>query len=53
MDLEKGKITGIVLSGGVKVLGLFGKTMDNLIDWNSIIKIGTDTILIDYKNDII
>lgn len=52
LDLEKGRITGIVLSGGGKVLGLFGKTMDIVVDWNNIKKIGTDTILIDFSDNI-
>lgn len=52
LNLEKGYIEGIVMAGGGKVLGLFGKTNDIVIDWSRIVKIGTDIILIDYKDEI-
>lgn len=51
LNLEKGYIEGIVLSGSSKVLGIFGKSSDMFIPWSSILKIGTDTILLDYKFD--
>lgn len=51
LNLEKGYIEAIVLSGSTKVLGLFGKSTDIIIPWSSIAKIGTDTILLDYKFD--
>lgn len=50
LDIEKGKIVAIVMSGTSKVLGLFGKNDDIIIDWRSIVKIGTDTILVDFDN---
>lgn len=51
LNLEKGYIEAIILSGNGKVLGIFGKSSDIIIPWNSIAKIGTDTILLDYKFD--
>ena len=52
LDLDKGIIVGIVMSGTSKVLGLFGRSDDIIIDWRSIIKIGTDTILVDFDGEI-
>ena len=52
LDLDQGIIVGIVMSGTSKVLGFFGKSEDLIIDWQSIVKIGTDTILVDYDNEL-
>ncbi len=52
LNLEKGYIEAIVISGTGKVLKIFGKNSEIIIDWNSIVKIGTDTILINYRNEI-
>lgn len=49
LDVERGRITAIVMSGSVKVLGLFGKNQDMVIPWHNILKIGTDTILVDFN----
>ncbi|NLY86866.1 MAG: YlmC/YmxH family sporulation protein, partial [Tissierellia bacterium] len=45
-------IEALVISGGGKLLGLFGKNSEIIINWSDIIRIGTDTILVDYKGDI-
>ena len=52
LDLEQGIIIGIVMSGTSKVWGLFSKSEDIIIDWRNIIKIGTDTILVDFDSEI-
>lgn len=52
LDLDQGIIVGIVMSGTSKVLGLFGRSEDIIIDWRRIVKIGTDTILVDYDGEI-
>lgn len=52
LDLDQGIIVGIVMSGTSKVLGFFGKSEEIIIEWASIIKIGTDTILVDYNNEL-
>lgn len=52
LNMEKGKIEGIIMGGGGKVLGLFGKSNDIFIDWKSIVRIGADIILIDFSGDI-
>lgn len=52
LNLEKGYIEGFVMAGPGKGLGLFKKSNDITINWNSIVKIGTDIILIDYRDEI-
>ena len=46
IDLENGRVMAIVVPGPGKVLGIFGKNNDYLIDWHDIVRIGTDAILI-------
>ena len=53
LDVERGIITAIVMSGSVKVLGLFGKSQDMVIPWHNIVKIGTDTILVDFNLELL
>jgi YlmC/YmxH family sporulation protein len=48
IDLEKGIIIGIIMSRAAKGLGLFAKVDDILIDWEDIVRIGTDTILVNF-----
>ena len=52
LNLEKGYVEALVISGGGKILGLFGKTSEIIIKWSDIVRIGTDNILVDYKGDI-
>lgn len=47
IDMEQGKIDAIVLPGTGRVLGLFSKESDIVINWDDIKKIGADVILID------
>jgi YlmC/YmxH family sporulation protein len=51
VDMDKGTLTGIILPGEGKVMSFFTKTNDIFIDWGKIIKIGNDTILVDYKEE--
>ena len=44
-----GDIEAVVISGGGRVLGFFGKDEDIVIPWQNIIKIGQDVILVRYK----
>jgi len=46
IDLDKGVIVSMIAPGTVKGLGLFSKPNDIIINWEDIIKIGTDTILV-------
>ena len=47
IDLEKGKVMALVLPGSGKMLSFFGKNNDLVIEWEDIVKIGTDAILVD------
>jgi YlmC/YmxH family sporulation protein len=47
IDMEKGKIDAIVIPGTGRILGLFSKESDIVVNWENIKKIGTDVILID------
>ncbi|MDP4168966.1 MAG: YlmC/YmxH family sporulation protein [Bacillota bacterium] len=49
IDLITGKIEAVVISGGGRVLGFFGKDDDVVIPWKNIIKIGEDVILVRHK----
>ncbi|HYE84528.1 MAG TPA: YlmC/YmxH family sporulation protein [Clostridia bacterium] len=47
IDMEKGKIDAIVIPGTGRVLGLFSKESDIVVNWENIKKIGMDVILIE------
>jgi YlmC/YmxH family sporulation protein len=47
IDLEKGKVMALVLPGSGRMLSFFGKNNDLVIEWEDIVKIGTDAILVD------
>lgn len=49
IDLENGRMVAIVIPGPGKILGIFGKNNDLIIQWRSIVRIGTDAILVDIK----
>lgn len=51
MDIEKGIITGIVIPAEGKVLSFFSKNHDTYVSWDKIIKIGTDTILVNLRDE--
>lgn len=47
LDLESGRITAIVVAGGARLFGLFGRENDYVIPWERIQKIGIDVILVE------
>lgn len=49
INLTTGKIEAIVITGGGRVLGFFGKDEEVVIPWKNILKIGHDVILVRYK----
>ncbi|WFA09642.1 YlmC/YmxH family sporulation protein [Tissierella sp. Yu-01] len=51
IDLDKGIVTGIILPGENKVMSFFSKTNDIFVDWKKIIKIGSDIILVNLKDE--
>jgi len=49
IDLTTGKIQAVII-GGSRVLGFFGKDDEIVIPWKNIVKIGSDVILVRYKD---
>ncbi len=49
MDLEKGEVIAIIIPSPGKIMGIFGKSNDIIINWRKIVKIGEDIILVDLK----
>ncbi|SHJ62227.1 sporulation protein, YlmC/YmxH family [Anaerobranca californiensis DSM 14826] len=47
IDLEKGLIKSLIISGKRGFLGFFHDEPDIIIPWNKIIKIGHDVIIVD------
>lgn len=51
IDLERGIITAMVMPGNGRGLGFFSKPNDIIINWKDIVKIGSDTILVNFKEE--
>jgi YlmC/YmxH family sporulation protein len=51
IDLQNGKVMAIVIPGPGKILGVFGKNNDLIIQWENIVTIGTDAILVDINGE--
>lgn len=49
IDMESGEIKAIIIPGGTRVLGLFGRDDDIVVPWEKIKKIGVDVILVEAK----
>ena len=47
IDMEEGRIDALVIPGTGRILGLFSKESDIVVNWADIKKIGADVILID------
>lgn len=50
VDIEKGKVTALILPGTGKFMGIFGKNDDIIIPWEKIKKLGTDVILVELQH---
>jgi YlmC/YmxH family sporulation protein len=48
VDIENGKIRAIILPGGGGFMGVLGRKNDLVIPWEKVVKIGVDTILVDF-----
>ena len=48
VDLETGRIGSIIIPGGFRFFGLFGKGEEYIITFEQIKKIGDDIILVEY-----
>lgn len=46
LDTESGRLTSLIIMGGLKFLGLFGREEDIIIPWEDIAVIGEETILV-------
>ncbi len=51
VDLEEGIVKSIIVPGQRGFLGKISGSKDHVILWNKIIKIGVDTILVDYSQN--
>ncbi|MDA8194798.1 MAG: YlmC/YmxH family sporulation protein [Thermaerobacter sp.] len=51
LDLEQGRIKAVVILGSGRLLGLFGRERDIVIEWEKIHKIGRDVILVEVAGD--
>jgi len=49
IDLEEGKIVSVIIPGGGKFFGFFGRESEIVIPWESITKIGVDVVLVDIE----
>lgn len=49
IDLDKGTIVAMIMSGNIKGLGFFSKPNDIVISWHEVVKIGQDTILVNFN----
>lgn len=46
VDLESGRVASLVLPGGSRWLGLFGREEETLVAWAQVQRIGADVILV-------
>lgn len=49
LDTESGDINAIIIPGEGGFMGVLGKKQDIIIPWDRIVKVGVDTILVDYE----
>lgn len=49
IDMESGKVTGLVIYGRLKIFGLFGREDDVVVPWSDISKIGEDIVLVTFN----
>ncbi|NLP37487.1 MAG: YlmC/YmxH family sporulation protein [Firmicutes bacterium] len=47
LDLEKGRISAIIVPCSTGIFKIFGNDRDYIIPWENIVKIGVDTILVE------
>ena len=52
IDSKKGKITSLYIEDkSTKIFSFFNKTKQMSIDWDEIVKIGLDVIVVNYESD--
>lgn len=47
VDLDSGKINGLIIPGRARFFGLFGRQEERLVRWSSVRKFGEDIILVE------
>ncbi|KNF09911.1 putative sporulation protein YlmC/YmxH [Gottschalkia purinilytica] len=52
VNLKEGRIESIMIPGPGKILGLFGRNQDYIINWQNIVRIGSDVILVDLTQNL-
>ena len=50
IDTENGAISSVIIPISGKILGVFGKDTEYVIPWDSIKKIGTDIVLVEFDD---
>ncbi len=48
LDVESGTIKAIIIPGAAGFMGVLGRKQDLVISWEKIVKVGVDTILVDF-----
>lgn len=48
INVEKGTIKAVIIPGSGGIMGVIGKKADMVIPWEKVVKVGIDTILVDY-----
>ncbi len=51
IDLEKGSVKSVIIPSSSGVWGKFTGGKDYVIPWDKIVKIGVDTILVDFPEE--
>lgn len=51
IDIAEGEIKKIIVPGPAKILGMFGHEQEYMVDWDCIVQIGDDIILVDVDID--
>lgn len=46
VDPVDGRILALIVPGGPRLLGLFGRDQDHVIPWDMVVKLGEDVILV-------
>lgn len=50
IDLEIGRVKGLIVPGQTRMLGIFGRDNEIYIPWEQVVKIGADVILVELES---
>ena len=50
-DDAEGRLCSLITPGRVRWFGLFGREDDYVLPWNSIVRVGTDIVLVEIKGE--